>query len=195
MTGDQTVRLIYLLLLGGVVGGAFLVANRQHMGRMLQQAMIWAFLFVGVILVYGIWGDVSQTVLPRQAVVSGEQGTVAEVPRSFDGHYHMVLGVEGEPVRFVVDTGATHLVLRRDDAARIGLDLDGLRYTGRAQTANGQVRTASVTLDRVSLGDLVDRDVPAVVNEGEMTQSLLGMSYLQRFGRIEIEDDTLRLIR
>lgn len=195
MTEDQTMRLIYLGLLGAVIGGAFLVANRHRMGQMAQQAAIWALIFVGAVLVYGVWDDVRQTVSPRQVVMTEGGGTVVEVPRSPDGHYHMLLLIEGEPVRFVVDTGATDLVLTQADAERIGLDPQELRYLGRAFTANGEVRTADVRLEEVALGALVDRDVRAVVNEGSMSQSLLGMSYLQNFGRIEIEDDTLRLTR
>lgn len=195
MTADDTMSLIYLGLLGAVVGGYFILANRRRMGLMVQQAAIWVLIFVGVVLVYGLWDDISRTAVPRQAVIAEGDVTIVEVPRSLDGHYHMTLEVNDTPVRFVVDTGATDLVLTREDAARVGVDMDGLRYLGRASTANGMVRTASVRLDAVSLGGRMDRGVRAVVNEGAMSQSLLGMSYLQEFGRIEIADDTLRLTR
>ena len=66
---------------------------------------------------------------------------------------------------------------------------------GRAQTANGEVRTASVRINEVILGNMLDRNVPALVNSGEMDTSLLGMSYLQKFSRIEIADNTLVLER
>ena len=102
-----------------------------------------------------------------------------EVPRAFDGHYYLTLDLNGVPVDFVVDTGATDMVLTRADAARIGLDPDALAYTGVAGTANGQVRTARVRLDEVSLGGILDRNLPASVNEGVMDTSLLGMSYLR----------------
>ena len=195
MSDDQTMRLVYLGLLGAVVGGYFLLANRHRMGQVAQQAAIWALIFVGAVLVYGVWDDVKRTAVPSQVVMRGEGATVVEVPRSRDGHYHMVLEINGAPVRFVVDTGASDLVLTADDARRIGLDPTALRYLGRAYTANGEVRTADVRLETVALGDLVDRDVRAVVNEGAMAQSLLGMSYLQHFGRIEIENGELRLTR
>jgi aspartyl protease family protein len=95
----------------------------------------------------------------------------------------------------VVDTGATDIVLTKEDAARAGLDPDSLRYLGRAGTANGEVRTAYVRLNDVRLGDITDRDVAAVVNGGQMDQSLLGMGYLQRWGRIEIAGGELILTR
>ena len=188
-------RAIYLVLIGTVIGGYFLVSGRQRLSQTAQQAAIWFLIFVGAVLAYGVWDDVAGIATPRQSVVSGEAGVIIDVPRRRDGHYHLELEVNGAPVAFIVDTGASDLVLSRDDAARAGIDADGLRYLGEARTANGVVRTAQVRLAEVRLGDIVDRDVRAVVNAGDMPASLLGMSYLQSFGRIEIENDQLRLIR
>jgi aspartyl protease family protein len=195
MDADILMRAIYLVLLGSVIGGYFLLAGRKRMSQTLQHAAIWFLIFVGAVLAYGIWDDVRDIATPRQSVVSGVDGVIVDVPRQRDGHYHLTLGVNGTPVEFIVDTGATDLVLTRGDAARVGLAEGELRFLGEALTANGTVRTAAVRLGEVTLGEIVDYDVPAVVNEGEMRQSLLGMSYLQGFGRIEIENDQLRLIR
>jgi aspartyl protease family protein len=87
------------------------------------------------------------------------------------------------------------VVLGQADAARIGIDTGALAYLGRAYTANGEVRTAAVTLDSVAVGPVRHEDVRAVVNQGEMNGSLLGMSYLQRFSSIEITGGTLVLTR
>jgi aspartyl protease family protein len=103
--------------------------------------------------------------------------------------------VNGEPVRFVVDTGATQIVLSKSDARRVGLDVDDLVYLGRAYTANGEVRTAPVKLDTVSIGPIKDSNVRAVVNDGAMEGSLLGMEYLQRFSSVEIGGGKLILTR
>jgi len=114
--------------------------------------------------------------------------------RSRDGHFYARLGINGVDIPFVVDTGATHMVLSKADAAKAGIDPDSLVYIGRANTANGQVRTARIRLDEVAFGERIDQRVPATVNGGELTTSLLGMSYLDRFSRIEIERDNLRLV-
>ena len=132
-------------------------------------------------------------VAPRQLVLDG--GGRIEVPRAFDGHYYLSARVNGAVIDFVVDTGATDIVLTRDDAERAGIPLGSLAFTGQARTANGVVRTAPVRLNEVRMGDLADQDVRAVVNDGEMEQSLLGMSYLNRFSRIEISGDRLVLER
>lgn len=195
MSDDQTMRLIYLGILGSVIAVSLLISNRHRLGQMAQHAAIWGLIFVGGVVVYGMWDDIRRTALPRQEVIATDAGPAVAVPRSRDGHYHMTLEVNGAPIRFVVDTGASDMVLTRDDARAAGLDPDDLRFLGRAQTANGEVATAQVRLDEVRLGGTVDRDVRAVVNGGEMRQSLLGMSYLGEFGRIEIEGDVLRLIR
>lgn len=192
MSTDQIMQLVYLGLLGTAIAGSFFVANRHNMGKTLQHAAIWVLIFVGVIGAYGLWEDVSRNVTSRQATISDSQ---IAVPRSADGHYYLTLDINNTPVRFVVDTGATQVVLSQRDAARIGIDPDSLGFSGAASTANGIVRTAPVTLDRVALGPIIDTRVPAVVNGGQMDSSLLGMTYLGRFDRIEISGDELLLSR
>jgi aspartyl protease family protein len=186
-------RLAYLVLLGAAILGYLLVANRDRLGTLLRQGMLWGLIFVGVIAAAGLWQDIRQASAPRQAIIAAE-GRV-EVPRSLDGHYYLTLEIGGVPVRFVVDTGATDIVLTRRDAERLGIDLARLAFTGSARTANGTVRTARVRLDEVALGPIRDTRVPAWVNEGEMDTSLLGMAYLNRFARIEIARDRLILTR
>lgn len=193
MDGDLYGRLAYLVLLGVVLLSILLLRNREQLGQLLQQAAIWGLIFFGFIAVAGLWPDIRETVLPRQTVVSDEGRII--VPRAPDGHFYMALDVDGEPVNFVVDTGASSVVLAREDARRLGIDLDALGYYGRARTANGVVRTARVKLDRVELEGMTDTDVTAWVNEGEMDISLLGMTYLERFARIEITGDQLILSR
>jgi len=161
------------------------------MGRVAQQASIWALIFIGVIAVAGMWGDITQSVAPRQQM----DGTQVSVPRSPDGHYYLTLDINNTPVNFVVDTGASQVVLTQEDARRIGLDPAELRYLGRANTANGTVETANVSLEQVSLGDIVDQQVRAVVNGGQMEKSLLGMTYLNGFSSIAITNSELVLTR
>ena len=192
MDNDETARLIYLVLLGAVIGGYFVISNRDRMGEMARQAALWGFIFVGVIVAYGLWNDVSRTVAPSQSAF--EDGRI-EVPIRSDGHFHLTLHVGDVPVEFVVDTGATSVVLTQRDAERVGIDTDNLIYGGRASTANGEVRTARVTLENVSLSDYDEGRVRAFVNEGELSTSLLGMSYLRRFGSVELTPRLLILKR
>ncbi len=193
MTGDDTARLIYLVLLGSAIAMWFFAQNRASLGKLTQQALVWGLIFVGVIAAVGLWGDIRGTVQPGAARMLGENSV--ELRRQMDGHYYVTAEVNGTPVDFVVDTGATVVVLTREDAKAIGLNTADLAFVGRASTANGEVRTAPVRLDSLRIGPLEDRDVGAVVNSGELGQSLLGMNYLQRFSRVEIADGKLILTR
>lgn len=195
MTGDDIANLIYLSVLILVIGGYFIAVSRTNLPKMLQQGAIWVFIFIGAITVAGLWSEMGTTSLSRQSVIQTDGSTIVSAPRDRDGHYYLSLIINDAPIRFVVDTGATDLVLTKEDAARVGLDPKQLAYLSIANTANGQVRLARVRLDSVQLGDITDQDVRAVVNEGDMRESLLGMTYLQKFGRIQIEGNRLTLIR
>lgn len=192
MSGDEIARLSYLVLLLVAVGGWFIAEARGNMGKSVRQAMVWGFLFLGLIAAYGLWGDIRNEVAPRQAL---SQSGVIEVPAHFDGHYYLTLRLDGVDVDFVVDTGATDVVLSQSDAQRVGLKPALLDYSDVAQSANGLVRSAPVIIEEVALEGIVDQNVAVSVNEGEMDISLLGMGYLRYFDRIEITNDTMILTR
>lgn len=193
MENPDFARLVYLGTIAVVLIGWFVAQARASLNKTLQQASIWGLIFLGVIAAVGLWQDISQTLRPRQIALAS--GQVIEVPRHRDGHYYLRLRVNDAPVEFVVDTGATNMVLTQKDARAAGLDPATLNYFGRANTANGQVQTAPVVLKSVRLGEITDHDVPATVNRAPMGQSLLGMGYLERWGQIEITQGTLRLSR
>ena len=96
MDGNDFGRLAYLVLLGAALLMWFVTHNRQSLGKTLQMAMAWVFIFIGIIAVVGLWGDIRSTVgvSPQMSVT----GDVIEVPRSFDGHYYLPMLVNGKPV-------------------------------------------------------------------------------------------------
>lgn len=185
-------RLTYLVILAAAVLFWFVAQNRASLGKLMQQALIWGLIFLGAIAVVGLWDDIRQTVRPMQTTVA--DGRI-ELPRAPDGHYYLNADVNGQPVRFVIDTGASQVVLSQADAEKVGIDTTRLAYLGRAYTANGMVRTAPVRLETVAVGAMIHKDVRAVVNEGNLEQSLLGMSYLQRYSSIEITNGAMVLTR
>lgn len=193
MDGDSTARLIYLVLLGSAIVGWFFAQNRASLGRNAQYAVVWGLIFVGVVSAVGLWGDLRHTVTPGSYTVQGENRI--ELPRFADGHYYVTAKVNDAEIDFVVDTGATMIVLTERDAARAGFDPNTLAYVGRAATANGEVRTAPVWLETMAIGPIEDRGIGALVNEGELEKSLLGMNYLNRFSNVQIADGRLILTR
>ena len=191
MADFDITSLVYLVILLAAVIGWFLAEFSGGFGRMLRMMMAWGLIFLGVVAGYGLWSDVRTDLIPQQTVVA--DGTAIETERHPGGHFHLTVSLNGVPVDFLVDTGATDIVLMMEDAERVGLDPDTLPFIGRARTANGEVATAYTTIDEVTLGPVTHRNVPVAVNEGEMPGSLLGMSYLSRFDRIEISDNVLTL--
>jgi aspartyl protease family protein len=190
---DSLARLLYLGALLLFVGGFVLWGSRRRLGRNLRDLAIWALILAMAVIAYGFRDTLRQQLVPAAMVQTGPG--VVELRRGSDGHFHANLEVNGQRVRFMVDTGASDVVLSRRDAERVGLDPDGLAYLGTARTANGTVATATVRLGLVQLGEIRDTGVRASVTEGGLDSSLLGMSYLDRFSSIEISGDTMRLRR
>jgi aspartyl protease family protein len=191
MDGETIARVAYLALILVALGGWAIVEFRSRMGFALRAAAAWGLIFVAVIAGYGLWHDV-QSDLTQSAVIR-DDGRI-EIPRAPDGHFYMTLDINGTPIRFMADTGATSMVLSRDDAAKLGIDPAGLDFTGEASTANGVVRTAQVRLPEVAFGPHLDRDFRAWVNEAPMDGSLLGMDYLQKF-RVQLDGSKMILQR
>jgi aspartyl protease family protein len=178
MDGEDYGRLAYLVLLLVALGGWAAVEFRNRMGQALRMSMAWGLIIVGIMAGYGLWTDIRSDIMPVQIV--GDGGEVM-VPRAEDGHYYLTLEINGTPIQFMADTGASSMVLSREDAERLGINLDSLLFSGEANTANGVVRTARVDLPLVELGPFRNDDFSAYVNDGEMEGSLLGMDYLGQF--------------
>jgi aspartyl protease family protein len=102
--------------------------------------------------------------------------------------------VNGARIAMVLDTGASAVVLTQDAARAAGLPLEVLNYSVNVDTANGRARAAPVTLDRVSIGGITERSVPALIAQaGQLRTSLLGMSFLNRLESWQVRGDRLVL--
>jgi len=193
MTADDMMQLVYLSIWGAVLVGYLLVARATNLGTTLRHAVLWGLIFVGVAAAYGLWENLND----RSPSVSGDGEIVLRAGN--DRHFRLELQVNGSPVTFILDTGASDIVLSQEDAARAGFDPESLPYLGQARTANGIVGLARVELNEVVLAEggleFRDTNVPAFVNEGALDVSLLGMGYLSRYARISIEGNRLFLQR
>lgn len=122
--------------------------------------------------------------LPRDPVSSG-RSLMVEAGR--DGHFAVQSRVNGVFTDFMVDTGASLVVLRETDAANAGLRPMPAAYTATVSTANGKVKAAPVKLDRIEVGGIAVYDVPALVLPDDiLSNNLLGMTFLSRLKRYEV---------
>ena len=120
---------------------------------------------------------------PREPTTSG-RNLMVEADRL--GHFQVDARVEGRNVDFIIDTGASLVVLRESDAARVGIRPRPSDYTATAVTANGRIKAARATIDRIELGGITVYDVPAMVLPDQaLAKNLLGVSFLSRLRRYE----------
>jgi aspartyl protease family protein len=186
------VQIVALVLVGVIALALF----RRRFSDVLESVLLW--IVVALLLVLGYTyrfelRDVSEQVLaefiPGRAV---SKGRTVEIARSGSGSFSLAMQVNGARVPMVLDTGASSVVLTQDAAKAAGLPLEVLNYSVNVDTANGRARAAPVTLDRVSIGGITERSVPALVAQpGQLRMSLLGMSFLNRLESWEVRGERL----
>ena len=179
-------------------GGLVLVLFRERLSQALEAMVFWAVL--GLLLVVGYsyrfeLRDAGDRVMAElvPGYVAG-RGRDAEVVRGHGGDFAVSAQINGSRVPMVLDTGASSVVLTQEAAKAAGLPIEVLDYSVNVDTANGRTRAAPVTLDRLTVGGLTERSVPAlVVQRGQLNKSLLGMSFLNRLASWEVRGDRLRM--
>ena len=186
------------------IGGGVLLRYRGHAGAMFRDAVTWIALGLALVTLYSYRdvllpkaGRLAGELLPGSAMVVEESpgGPVeVKIRKRLDGHFTAKAEINGTPITMIVDTGASTIVLRPEDAKKIGINLNKLSYTVPVLTANGRAVAARVRLDTVAIGPLARDDVDALVAEPKaLTESLLGMSFLSRLRSYEFSGDFLRL--
>jgi len=180
------------------VAGTVLTLFRERFAQAVTMAMLWVI--VGMLLVVGysyrfelhqIADRVLADLIPGRVI---SQGRTVAVARTNGGDFAINAQINGANVAMVLDTGASSVVLTREDAKAAGLPIEVLDYSVNIDTANGRARAAPVTLDRVAVGSLVERSVEALVAPpGQLKTSLLGMSFLNRLQSWEVRGDRLLL--
>ena len=129
--------------------------------------------------------------LPSKAI-NNEDGSIS-FRVSKDGHYYINTVTNGKNVKFMVDTGASDIVIDRKLARRIGIDINSLRFIMTYNTANGTVRGAPIRLESLKIGEYAFYDIRASVNEADMDEPLLGMRFLDKLDGYEVKRDTLTI--
>jgi len=169
-----------------------LVPRLREIGaaKTVKMALSWVLIFGGLIFLLTQWSTIRGALDPASPRTQGEEMLLTARE---DGHFYVRGRINGESALFMVDTGATDIVLTMETAARVGFSPDTLRFDGMADTANGSVRTASVRLRELTIGDITLTDMPASVNEGALGTNLLGMRFLRTLKSWRVEGDTLIL--
>jgi aspartyl protease family protein len=186
---DPESRFYLLTRIGWValIGSSVIGAARFDPKTALRQAAVWLAIFLGLVGVYSFKNDAAYIGQRFMGALSPTQGVAHDDGTlSFDagpdGHFYIQALVNGGRVTFMVDTGATDVVLAPDDARRI------------AETANGTVSGAAIRLDSLAIGSIAMNRLPATVNGADMSDSLLGMEFLNRLHGWRVENGVLTLV-
>ena len=190
-----------VLLKGAIVvftGGLMLAFYRERFSRALEAALFWAVIGLLLIVAYTYRIELQEAADRVLAeLVPGRvatRGRTVEVVRGATGDFSVHTQVNGARIAMTLDTGSTSVVLTPEAAKAAGLPLEVLNYTVNLETANGRTRAAPVTIDRIAVGGLTERSVPALVAQpGQLRSSLLGMTFLNRLESWEVRGDKLRM--
>ena len=198
LSNGQFGSLAYKIALLVFVGATVLIMFRERFAQALTAALLWVALALILVIGYSyrfelrnVADRVIAELIPGHVISHGRS---VEVARAFNGDFEVMTEINGARVAMVLDTGASSVVLTRDDAKAAGLPLEVLVYSANIDTANGRTRAAPVTLDRIAIGGLVERSIDALVAQpGQLKTSLLGMSFLNRLQSWEVRGDRLLL--
>jgi aspartyl protease family protein len=194
-TGDFA-SLVYRVALLVFIGGTVIVMFRHRFAAALEAALFWLLLALVLAVGYTYRLElraVAERVLAELAPGrANSRGRVVEIARANTGDFAIITEVNGARISMVLDTGASAVVLTLVAARAAGLPIEVLNYTVNVDTANGRTRAAPVTLDRVAVGTLVERSVPALIAQpGQLRTSLLGLTFLNRLESWEVRGDRL----
>ena len=186
--------------IAGGLGMAVLIGARLLSGRLAggtgKHLAIWTAVVMVLVLGYsfrddltGVFQRVRSELVPSYPVQAAGGDLV--IARDQDGGFVVMGQVNGQPVRFLVDTGSSDIVLSPADAKRLGVDPSALTFGKPVETANGLGYGAPFTADTLKVGSISLTQVPMSINKAPMSTSLLGMAFFNRMKSFRVEGDRL----
>ena len=169
------------------------------MAKIFKYLAIWSALALVIIALYSYRFEFADfksrilgEVLPTKVQTKNSQELIINMAQ--DGHFYIDSKVNGHPVRFMIDTGASDVVINKNLIEKIGLKRADLKFNKIYQTANGKSFGASIVIKELEIGELKFFNLNASVNDADMGVSLLGMSFLRQFKKYEFSQGRLILV-
>lgn len=194
----DTVFLLQGIVFAALIARGLLLRRQLGAGETFVYVGIWAGIAFALMLGYTFhdelgeaWSRLRGELVPSYGVATDAHTLVLTADES--GQFTVYGRVDGMRVKFLVDTGASDIVLSPDDAKRLGVDLSTLDYSRDYETANGGGRGAPFTVASLSIGAIRLEDVPISINQAPMSISLLGMPFFRRLQSFEIRGRRLYL--
>lgn len=198
MNESDTASLVYSLMLMVLVGSA-LVSRTLPIGQTVKMALGWVGIFALIFLLVSfrpemklIWQRITGELgLASAPAVSGEPMTLR---KGEDGHFWVKAEVNGRPMRFMVDSGATFTAISTEAARAAGIAPSGLGLKTVIETANGMVEADRATIADLRVGSLAMRDHDVLISDGLGDTNLLGMNFLSELESWRVEGSSMILV-
>lgn len=187
MTNDWMLGSLYLLMAMMLVIGA-LISRRERFAKMATMALAWIAIFAGGFALFTFRDDLGYVAQRLKAEATGNpvvEGQEVRIPMAIDGHFWVQGSVNGFPVKFLVDSGATMTTIGRDTAGAANVTVSNNRNQ-IVRTGNGMLRVASGRADSLAIGPIERTDVGLHVADHE-DLNVLGMNYLSSLSRWSVE--------
>lgn len=193
--GDQALNALYLVLVLVLVGSA-LAVRRIPIGQGLKMFSGWVLIFLAAFTAFALKDDFAALGKRMMAEARGEGQVVAagrelRIRKSLDGHFWVDGELNGQTVRFLVDSGATVTSISTATAVRADIEPSGLPTM--VQTANGVVQVGRARAERLKVGTIERRDVAVHVSEAFGPMNVLGMNFLSSLSGWGVEGQWLVL--
>lgn len=187
--GDRTAEFIYLVAILVFVSSA-LVVRKVPIGKGLQMFAGWVVIFLAAFVAFALKDDIvgiaNRVLDERKAESTGLQvGEELRIKQSLDGHFWVDADLNGQKVRFLIDSGATTTSISTDTAARAGIETGGLPAVVR--TANGLIRVHRGRAERLQVGSILREDVAVHVSPAFGDMNVLGMNFLSSLSGWRVE--------
>jgi len=154
--------------------------------------LIWATIFTLGLVFYMMKEELSRYLNPSNPIVTENDITLR---KTYDNHFYLDAKINNIPIKFLIDTGASNILLSYNDAQKIGVDLNKLNFNIPHNTANGTIFTAEVTIQEIHIGNTIFKDMNAfIIPEDPSNQiSILGMTFLDTFDYYIVDNDIMIL--
>ena len=194
---SQWPNFIYLALLLLMLITSLSIRNIKFK-KVLKYSAAWLGVAIFFIALYSYrfeFADLKSRILGEINPTSAQVNKSGEITINLakDGHFYLRVKINQIPILFMVDTGASDVVISRKEAQKIGINIDKLNFNRRYQTANGVSFGAGAVADEIEFAGIKFNNVPISVNSADMGTSLLGMSFLRKFKKYEFYRDKLIL--
>ncbi len=194
MTNDVMFGGVYILLAMMLVAGA-LMSRREPAARLFTMALAWVGIFTTGFVLFTFRDDLGWVTQRLRAEATGqpvEQGKETRIPMAIDGHFWIDAQLNGEAVKFLVDSGATMTTIGRQTAQRASVEINPAQDQ-TVRTGNGIIKVSRGRADRLQVGEIERRNLALHIAESE-DLNVLGMNFLSSLDRWGVEGRWLVLV-